>query len=83
MIVNDRYNLHNNDQHIMDHSLFVTESQQMWLDWLETEHGQHYVDMLFDIPKKQLIIKKAERFFKKLEKEQIKRKLSEFLSEFL
>ena len=50
MIVNDRYNLHNNDQHIMDHSLFVTESQQMWLDWLETEHGQHYVDMLFDIP---------------------------------
>lgn len=35
----------------------------MWLDWLKTERGRYYVDQLFDIPKTQVIIKQAERFF--------------------
>ena len=33
------YNLYNN----LDYKLFVAESQDMWLKWLDTECGQYYV----------------------------------------
>ena len=70
------YNLYNNEDHSLDSSLFVKESQQMWLDWLETERGRYYVDQLFDIPKTQVIIKQAERFFNnERNKESIRKKL--------
>ena len=70
------YNLYNNEDHSLDSSLFVKESQQMWLDWLKTERGRYYVDQLFDIPKTQVIIKQAERFFNnERNKESIRKKL--------
>ena len=70
------YNLCNNEDHSLDSSLFVKESQQMWLDWLKTERGRYYVDQLFDIPKTQVIIKQAERFFNnERNKESIRKKL--------
>ena len=51
----------------------------MWLNWLDTECGQYYVDELFEATsfKTQVIIKQAERFFNKgLTKESIKTKLT-------
>ena len=64
------YNLCNNEDHSLDSSLFVKESQQMWLDWLETERGRYYVDQLFDIPKTQVTKNNNER-----NKESIRKKL--------
>ena len=70
------YNLYNNKDHSLDSSLFVKESQQMWLNWLKTERGRYYVDQLFGIPKTQVIIKQAEKFFhNERNKESIRKKL--------
>ena len=71
------YNLYNN----LSYTLFLNDSKMMWLNWLDTECGQYYVDKLFEALatsfKTQVIIKQAERFFNKgLTKESIKTKLT-------
>jgi hypothetical protein len=63
----------------LKYGLFLNESQMMWLEWLDTERGQYYVDNLFEAFKTQVIIKQAERFFSKgtnVTKESIKTKLT-------